>query len=34
MSDPNPTKSEAVMKALLQMKKLEIDKLKGAYAAA
>jgi len=32
MTDPDPEKSERVMKALLQMKKLDIHELKRAYA--
>lgn len=32
MSDPDPRKSARVMKALLQMKKLDIDALKRAHA--
>jgi predicted 3-demethylubiquinone-9 3-methyltransferase (glyoxalase superfamily) len=31
MSDPDPVKSERVMKAMLKMKKIEIDKLLLAY---
>ena len=31
MSDPDPAKSERVMKALLPMKKLDIQSLKNAY---
>jgi predicted 3-demethylubiquinone-9 3-methyltransferase (glyoxalase superfamily) len=31
MSDPDPVKSERVMQAMLQMKKLDIEKLKQAY---
>jgi predicted 3-demethylubiquinone-9 3-methyltransferase (glyoxalase superfamily) len=31
LSDPDPKKSESVMKALLQMKKLDIAQLKAAY---
>jgi hypothetical protein len=31
MSDPDPVKSERVMQALLQMKKLDIAGLKKAY---
>ncbi len=31
LSDPDPVKSQNVMKAMLQMKKLDIDKLKQAY---
>jgi predicted 3-demethylubiquinone-9 3-methyltransferase (glyoxalase superfamily) len=34
INDPNPAKSQAVMNALLQMKKLEIDRLKEAHAQA
>jgi predicted 3-demethylubiquinone-9 3-methyltransferase (glyoxalase superfamily) len=34
MDDPNPAKSQAVMQALLQMKKLEVAKLQEAYAQA
>lgn len=33
-SDPNPAKSQSVMKAMLQMKKLDIAKLKEAYEQA
>lgn len=33
-SDANPAKSDSVMKALLQMKKLDIAKLKEAYEQA
>lgn len=32
MSDPDPEKSGRAMKAMLQMKKIDIDKLKRAYA--
>jgi len=32
MTDPDPKKSERVMTALLQMKKLDIHELKRAYA--
>jgi predicted 3-demethylubiquinone-9 3-methyltransferase (glyoxalase superfamily) len=32
LTDPNPEKSQRVMTALLQMKKLDIEKLKRAYA--
>ena len=32
MSDPDPSKSQRVMEALLQMKKIDIDGLKKAYA--
>jgi predicted 3-demethylubiquinone-9 3-methyltransferase (glyoxalase superfamily) len=32
LQDPNPEKSQRVMKALLQMKKLDIAELKRAYA--
>ncbi|MBI3899675.1 MAG: VOC family protein [Gammaproteobacteria bacterium] len=31
LMDPNPEKSERVMKAMLQMKKIDINKLKRAY---
>jgi hypothetical protein len=31
MSDPDPVKSGRVMKAMLQMKKIEIEGLKKAY---
>lgn len=31
LSDPDPAKSSRVMKAMLQMKKIEIDKLEDAY---
>jgi len=31
LNDPDPAKSERVMKALLQMKKLDIGQLKAAY---
>lgn len=31
MSDPDPAKSERVMQAMLQMKKIDIGKLKQAY---
>ncbi len=34
MNDPNPAKSQAVLSAMLQMKKLEIDTLKEAHAQA
>jgi len=33
-SDPNPAKSQSVMRAMLQMKKLDIAKLKEAYEQA
>jgi predicted 3-demethylubiquinone-9 3-methyltransferase (glyoxalase superfamily) len=32
LTDPNPEKSQRVMTALLQMKKLDFEKLKRAYA--
>src|SRR5262245_32650336 len=32
ITDPDPKKSERAMAAMLQMKKLDIDKLKRAYA--
>jgi predicted 3-demethylubiquinone-9 3-methyltransferase (glyoxalase superfamily) len=32
LQDKNPTKSERVMQAILQMKKLDIATLKKAYA--
>ena len=32
LTDPNPAKSQRVMTALLQMKKLDIEKLRRAYA--
>src|SRR5437764_14376765 len=31
LNDPDPVKSQRVMKAMLQMKKIDIDKLKQAY---
>lgn len=31
LSDPDPEKSQRVMKAMLQMKKIEIDRLRQAY---
>lgn len=31
LSDPDPVKSERVMHAMLQMKKIDIQKLKEAY---
>jgi predicted 3-demethylubiquinone-9 3-methyltransferase (glyoxalase superfamily) len=31
MGDPDPEKSQRVMKAMLQMSKIEIDGLKRAY---
>lgn len=31
LNDPDPQRSQRVMKAMLQMKKLDIDKLKAAY---
>jgi predicted 3-demethylubiquinone-9 3-methyltransferase (glyoxalase superfamily) len=34
LNDPDPEKSQRVMKAMLQMQKLEIGKLKEAYAHA
>ncbi len=34
INDPNPAKSQSVMKALLQMTKLDIAKLKQAYEQA
>lgn len=34
MSDPNPVKAQAVMQAMLQMQKIEVDKLQAAYDAA
>lgn len=34
MGDPNPAKAQAVMQAMLQMQKIEIDKLQAAYDAA
>jgi predicted 3-demethylubiquinone-9 3-methyltransferase (glyoxalase superfamily) len=33
LNDPAPEKSESIMKALLQMKKLDIDQLREAYKA-
>jgi predicted 3-demethylubiquinone-9 3-methyltransferase (glyoxalase superfamily) len=33
MSDPNPVKSQRVMHAMLQMKKIDIAKLEEAYNA-
>jgi predicted 3-demethylubiquinone-9 3-methyltransferase (glyoxalase superfamily) len=32
LNDPNPAKAQNVMQAMLQMKKIEIDKLEQAYA--
>ena len=32
MSDPDPVKSQRVMQAMLQMTKIDIAKLKQAYA--
>ena len=32
--DPDPVKSQAVMRAMLQMKKLDLTELKRAYTAA
>jgi predicted 3-demethylubiquinone-9 3-methyltransferase (glyoxalase superfamily) len=32
LSDPDPEKSNRVMKAMLQMKKIEIKRLKEAYS--
>ena len=32
LSDPDPKKAEKVMKAMLQMKKIDINGLKQAYA--
>ena len=32
INDPDPAKSQSVMKAMLQMKKIDIEKLKQAYA--
>ena len=34
LGDPDPAKAQNVMKAMLQMKKIEVDKLKQAYAEA
>lgn len=34
MSDPDPKKSQSVMKAMLQMSKIEISKLREAYERA
>jgi predicted 3-demethylubiquinone-9 3-methyltransferase (glyoxalase superfamily) len=34
MGDPNPAKAQAVMGAMLEMKKIEIDGLRRAYEAA
>ena len=34
MGDPNPAKSQAVMQAMLQMKKIDVTGLQTAYAAA
>jgi predicted 3-demethylubiquinone-9 3-methyltransferase (glyoxalase superfamily) len=34
MGDPNPAKAQAVMQAMLQMQKIEVDKLQAAYDAA
>lgn len=34
LSDPDPKKSGAVMKAMLEMKKIEVQKLKDAYDQA
>jgi predicted 3-demethylubiquinone-9 3-methyltransferase (glyoxalase superfamily) len=31
ISDPNPVKSQRVMQAMLQMKKIDIEGLKKAY---
>jgi predicted 3-demethylubiquinone-9 3-methyltransferase (glyoxalase superfamily) len=31
LSDPNPVKAQRVMKAMLQMKKIDIEGLKRAY---
>jgi predicted 3-demethylubiquinone-9 3-methyltransferase (glyoxalase superfamily) len=31
LSDPDPVRSQRVMKAMLQMKKIDIDRLKNAY---
>jgi len=31
LNDPDPVKSQRVMKAMLQMSKLDISKLKNAY---
>jgi predicted 3-demethylubiquinone-9 3-methyltransferase (glyoxalase superfamily) len=31
MGDPNPVKSQNVMKAMLQMRKIDIEGLKEAY---
>lgn len=33
LSDPNPAKSQPVMQAMLQMKKLDIARLKQAYGS-
>jgi hypothetical protein len=32
LSDPDPEESQGVMEATLQMKKIDIDELKRAYA--
>jgi predicted 3-demethylubiquinone-9 3-methyltransferase (glyoxalase superfamily) len=32
VSDPDPAKSQRVMEAMLQMKKIDIEGLKKAYA--
>lgn len=34
MGDPNPAKAQAVMQAMLQMRKIEVDRLQAAYDAA
>ena len=34
MGDPNPAKAQAVMQAMLQMQKIEVDQLQAAYDAA
>jgi predicted 3-demethylubiquinone-9 3-methyltransferase (glyoxalase superfamily) len=31
MSDPDPAKSQRVMKAMLQMKKIDVKRLQQAY---
>jgi predicted 3-demethylubiquinone-9 3-methyltransferase (glyoxalase superfamily) len=33
LGDPDPVKSQRVMKAMLQMSKIDIDRLKAAYEA-
>jgi predicted 3-demethylubiquinone-9 3-methyltransferase (glyoxalase superfamily) len=34
LGDPDPRKSQSVMKALMQMRKLDIEGLRRAYAEA